>query len=316
MSDSYSLVTGAAGFIGSQLTNELLRQGHNVLAIDCFLPDLYAIEPKKSNWNNLISIGDSDLIKVEFDMRNDDFTSLPRVTIKNIFNEAAMPGLSSNWLQSKIYYECNVYALNRLLEFARKQPLNSFVHASTSSVYGTHAIGNENQELKPISPYGVSKLAAEKLIQAYFLQFGLPYKILRYFSVYGPGQRPDMAYSKIIRNLLTDTPFTIYGSGLARRSNTFVSDVVQATIMASEKGKLGEIYNISGGQVATLLEIVSILEKLANKELRIVKGESRKGDQAETQGDSTKALKDFNWQASTPLHIGLEKQFAAAISYN
>ena len=192
MNSSFTLVTGAAGFIGSAVCQRLLSEGRKVVALDCFLPNLYSNEIKYLRWQSLQS---PNLVKIEFDLRIDDFSRLMEFDIDSVINEAAMPGLIADWSNFAPYYECNLTGLNRLLEFTRIKKVNSFVQASTSSVYGKQAVGNEDQDLNPTSPYGVSKLAAEKLLLAYNDWYGTPVKILRYFSVYGPHQRPDMAYA-------------------------------------------------------------------------------------------------------------------------
>lgn len=313
MTSSFALVTGAAGFIGSRLTQKLLEQGVNVVAADCFLPDLYSPEAKRKRWDSLPTNSRGELMKIEFDLRTDDFHRFDKYAINSVFNEAAMPGLSTDWEKFSPYYECNLSALNRLLEYSKSLQLKSFVHASTSSVYGKNAIGYESQDLNPTSPYGVSKLAAEKLLLAYFEWFSVPIKILRYFSVYGPNQRPDMAYAKIIDCVLNDKEFTIYGDGEQRRSNTYIDDVIDATILAESKGKPGDVMNVCGSDTISLNEVISLIEEFSGKRLQTRKADGRKGDQRETSGSNAFALARLGWTTKVDFREGIKRQFEAAL---
>jgi UDP-glucuronate 4-epimerase len=313
MSTVYTVVTGAAGFIGSRLTQELISRGRNVIAIDCFLPDLYDNQIKINRWNSLMSSSTGELVKLEFDLRTDDFRKLSDYAIESIFNQAAMPGLQSDWAKFAPYYDCNLSALNRLLEFCRNLELNSFVQASTSSVYGRLAIGDELQQLNPDSPYGVSKLAAEKLLLAYHRTNGTPVKILRYFSVYGPFQRPDMAYSKIIRSLIENSDFVLHGDGEQKRSNTYIDDIVEATILADQFAPLGSTMNICGDESITLNQAILLLEEFSGKKLRRVKGMRRAGDQQETSGLNSIAKTLLGWNPKIGIKEGLRNQFLAEV---
>ena len=313
MTDNYVLVTGAAGFIGARLTEKLLLENRNVIALDCFLPNLYSAEVKVNRWERLKSVKTGNLELFEFDLRKDDFSILREFNITSVFNEAAMPGLVNNWGDYAPYYDCNLSALNRFLEFAKELQLESFVHASTSSVYGKLAIGPEMQDLNPTSPYGVSKLAAEKLLLAYNEWFGIPAKILRYFSVYGPYQRPDMAYAKIIENIKTDTEFTMYGDGNQRRSNTYIDDIVEATMLAETRAQARDIMNICGDETISLNEAISIIEESSGKMLRRKLIDGRRGDQQETSGSNIFAKKRLGWEAKTGIREGLATQVAASL---
>jgi UDP-glucose 4-epimerase len=313
MSESHVLVTGAAGFIGSRLTEKLLLEGRNVLALDCFLPNLYSAELKRQRWKAFDNIKSGHLVKVEFDLRTDDFDALSKFEIDSVFNEAAMPGLNPDWSNFAPYYECNLSALNRLLEFVRKNEVKSFVHASTSSVYGKSAVGDENQDLNPTSTYGVSKLAAEKLLLAYYEWFGIPVKILRYFSVYGPHQRPDMAYAKIIRAIQNGDEFTIFGDGEQKRSNTFIDDIVEATILAEPKATAGDIMNICGEDTISLNEAIAMIEDVAGQKLNRKYGNVRTGDQRDTSGLNAKAREKLGWTSRVGIREGLSRQVKASL---
>jgi UDP-glucose 4-epimerase len=313
MSESHVLVTGAAGFIGSRLTEKLLLEGRNVVALDCFLPNLYSAELKLERWEAFDNIKSGHLVKVEFDLRTDDFEALSKFEIESVFNEAAMPGLNPDWSNFSPYYECNLSALNRLLEFVRKNEVKSFVHASTSSVYGKSAVGDENQDLNPTSPYGVSKLAAEKLLLAYHEWYGIPVKILRYFSVYGPHQRPDMAYAKIINAIQNDHEFTVFGDGEQKRSNTFIDDIVNATILAEAKAEAGDVMNICGDDTISLNEAVEIIENLMGKKLIRKNAGIRTGDQRDTSGFNSYAKNKLGWNAQIGIREGLNQQVASSL---
>jgi nucleoside-diphosphate-sugar epimerase len=313
MSGSHVLVTGAAGFVGSRLTEKLLLQGRNVVALDCFLPNLYSAGLKRERWKAFDKIQSGNLVKVEFDLRTDDFEALSKFDIDSVFNEAAMPGLNPDWSNFAPYYECNLSALNRLLEFVRNNDVKSFVHASTSSVYGKSAVGDENQNLNPTSPYGVSKLAAEKLLLAYYEWYGIPVKILRYFSVYGPHQRPDMAYAKIIRAIQNGNEFTIFGDGEQKRSNTFIDDIVEATILAEFKATSGDVMNICGEDTISLNDAILMIEEFAGRKLICKYGRIRTGDQRDTSGLNTKAKEKLGWTSRVGIREGLSLQVKASL---
>ena len=222
-----------------------------------------------------------------------------------------MPGLVTDWSNFAPYYDCNISALNRLLEYAKSIPIKSFIQASTSSVYGKQAVGIEEQDLNPTSPYGVSKLAAEKLLLAYNEWFNLPVKILRYFSVYGPHQRPDMAYAKIIKALVEESEFTVFGDGEQKRSNTYIDDIVNATILAEERSPSRTIMNICGDDSISLNQAILILESKTGKKLRRVHAPGRTGDQRDTSGLNKKAKEILNWTAAVGIQEGLAKQVDA-----
>ena len=308
MSETYTLVTGAAGFVGSRLSEMLLKENRKVIALDCFLPNLYSREAKIARWERLSS---PNLVKIEFDLRSDDFSQLSRYSIDSVINQAAMPGLIADWANFAPYYDSNISGLNRLLEFTKTLNLKSFIQASTSSVYGKLAIGAENQDLNPTSPYGVSKLAAEKLLLAYNDWFGTPVKILRYFSIYGPNQRPDMAYAKIIKALYDEGEFTVFGDGEQRRSNTFIDDIISATLLAEELAPPRSIINVCGDDTVSLNQAISIIEKHSGKKLRRLNAAGRTGDQRDTSGANSQAKELLGWSAKVGIEEGLLRQVSA-----
>jgi nucleoside-diphosphate-sugar epimerase len=190
----------------------------------------------------------------------------------------------------------------------RSKPLDRFLYASTSSVYGRFGSGDEGLPTMPISPYGITKLAAEHLCRAYGDAYDLPLVMLRYFSVYGPRQRPDMGYHRFIKWMLQDQPVTVYGDGLQVRGNTFVSDCIEATVTAVE-AKVGELYNIGGGETATVWDILHKLEAIGGRQARIQQEAARPGDQRYTFADTAKLRRHFGWQPRTGLDDGLARQW-------
>jgi UDP-glucuronate 4-epimerase len=308
MDAGLKLVTGAAGFIGSRLVHTLIANGHRVVAVDAFLSELYPASVKVKRWEELNS---PNLIKIEMDLRVDNLKLLDDFEIDSVFNQAALPGFLSDWSSFKNYYDCNLMVVNRLAEYFKGRNIRSFVQASTSSVYGKYAIGSEVQDLNPTSPYGVSKLAAEKMLLAYHEWFDLPVKILRYFSVYGPHQRPDMAYAKIIDALVNDFEFTVFGDGEQKRSNTYVDDIVDATILAEGHAPSRSVLNICGDETVSLNQAISILEMEIGKKLRRVDAPGRTGDQRDTSGINDKAKEVLNWTAQVGIREGLANQVKA-----
>ena len=301
------LVTGAAGFIGFAVVQELLRKQVPVVALDALLDGLYPAQEKIARLEILRA--HPLVTTVTSDLRSADLGDLPS-DITHVVNEAAMPGLGLSWEDFNLYSSCNTLAVSRLIDVARTWPLEKFVQISTSSVYGKNAIGNEDQALRPVSPYGITKLAGENLVLAHFEDSGFPATVLRYFSVYGPGQRPDMAYRKFIHAALHGEAITLRGSGEQSRSNTFVDDVADATVTALFSSTEGEVFNISGGEERTINEALGIIEELVGHPLEITRVESARGDQMRTAGDSAKAREILGLKNSVNLEEGLAQQLA------
>ncbi len=300
------LVTGAAGFIGSHLCERLVQEGHEVLGVDAFIP-YYDPAIKKRNLAELLN--HPRFRFYDLDLRTADLNHLVS-SVEYIFHLAAMPGLVQAWQDFEGYWTCNVLATHRLLEAIRTAAsrLRRFLYISTSSVYGRYASGDESLPLKPISPYGVTKLAAEHLCRAHAEAYGLPLVVLRYFSVYGPRQRPDMAYHRFIEALLRDEPVIIYGDGLQVRGNTYISDCVEATLRTMDACP-GETYNVGGGEAATVWDIVRKLETITGRRARIRQEAARPGDQRYTFADTTKLRLHFSWQPQVGLDEGLRRQW-------
>lgn len=305
---SRCLVTGAAGFIGSHLCEALLDQGHDVVGLDAFIP--YYPRPVKES--NLAAARRHPRFAFhELDLRTADLDGVVS-GCEVIFHEAAMPGLMKSWSDLDLYASCNLVGTQRLLEAARKVRAAHFIHVSTSSVYGREATGPEDSALNPCSPYGITKLGAEHLCRTYAEGFGVPVTVLRYFSVYGPRQRPDMAYHILFRCLLRDEPFTLYGAGDQTRSNTYVADCVRATVLAMEQRDraVGRTFNVGGGEVVSLIDAIALMEEIAGRKLNVQRKPDRPGDQKHTAADITRIGAVLGYRPSTPVRRGLEAQWA------
>jgi nucleoside-diphosphate-sugar epimerase len=301
------VVTGAAGFIGSHLCEELLNGGHAVTGLDAFIP----YYPAAAKERNLAGPAVRPNFRFHrLDLRTDHLDAA-LADAEVIFHLAAMPGLVKSWSDFDGYWTCNVQATQRLLEATRRAAprLRRLIYISTSSVYGRFASGDETLPTKPVSPYGVTKLAGEQLCRAYGETYGLPVVALRYFSVYGPRQRPDMGYNIFIRAMLRQEPITVYGDGQQVRGNTYVSDCVAATI-AAVGAHPGEVYNVGGGEAATLWDIIHKLEALAGRPAVIKQEAARPGDQRYTFADTTKLRSHLGWGPRVSLDDGLARQWA------
>lgn len=299
------LVTGAAGFIGSAVVSELAARETQVVALDGLLGGLYPPDEKIQRWERL---GDIPAVhRVTLDLRDGDLAALPN-DITHVINEAAMPGLGPSWSDFDLYSSCNLGTVARLIEHAKRWPLEKFLQISTSSVYGREAVGGEDLATAPVSPYGATKLAAEHLALAHFRDNQLPVAILRYFSVYGPGQRPDMAYRKFIAHALSEKPIDVFGDGSQSRSNTYVDDCVVATVAALDTARDGEIYNIAGGTEKSLNEALALIEAAVGKDISVNYLPRARGDQDRTFGDSTKAKEELGFSHNVSLEEGLQRQ--------
>jgi nucleoside-diphosphate-sugar epimerase len=299
------LVTGAAGFIGSHLCERLLHDGHSVAGVDAFIP-YYPRALKEANLLNLRS--QRAFTQYTLDLRTDALdVILDGVDV--VFHLAAMAGLVKSWIDFDLYQSCNLTATQRLLEAVRRTPsVKRLIYASTSSVYGRYSTGDESMPTRPISPYGVTKLAAENLCRSYE-EFGLGTVVLRYFSVYGPRQRPDMGYHRFIAALLDNQPITVYGDGQQMRGNTYIDDCIDATV-ASLQAPFGETYNIGGGETASVWDILHKLEAITGRRTAIRREPARPGDQRSTCADTSKLQRHLGWQAKTALDEGLARQVA------
>ncbi|MCJ7710942.1 MAG: NAD-dependent epimerase/dehydratase family protein [Chloroflexi bacterium] len=299
-------VTGAAGFVGSHLCEALLDAGHHVVALDAFVP-YYPRELKERNLAELR--GSERFIFHETDLRSDALEPILEAS-DAVIHLAAMAGLALSWRDLELYASCNLLATGRLLDAVRSTGIRRLVHVSTSSVYGTEAVGNEGLPLRPISPYGVTKLAAEHLVSAHAAAFGIDTVVLRYFSIYGPRQRPDMAYHRFIEAMLDGRTIDVYGDGEQSRSNTFVGDAVSATLLALERGRSGTVYNVGGGETITLNEAIELIAEAIGVRPEVIRGPTRPGDQRHTAADVTLAAQELDWRPVTAAREGLVRQVA------
>jgi nucleoside-diphosphate-sugar epimerase len=299
------LVTGAAGFIGSHLCEALVRDGQDVVGLDAFIP----YYPRALKERNLQFLSQQpNFIFFERDLRTDELApALDGVNV--IFHLAAMPGLLASWKNFDLYATCNVQATQHLLEAARiNGRVQQFIYASTSSIYGDYVVGPETTPPQPVSPYGITKLAAEHLVKTYERQFGLPTTTLRYFSVYGPRQRPDMGYQIFIERILNGQSITIFGDGTQSRSNTYVMDIVRGTRLASERFTSGAVYNIGGIDEVSANDVIHLLEDITGRKAIIHYGPSRPGEQSRTVADITRAREHLGYEPRTSIREGLTAQ--------
>lgn len=305
-----ALVTGAAGFVGSHLVEALLADGRHVRGIDCFTP-YYDRATKEANLAEARRNGAFEFH--EADLRTTDLASLLE-DVEVVFHQAAQPGVRLSWAEGFAEYEsCNLLVTQRLLEATRGLPLRRFVYASSSSVYGNaqQYPTSEASPTDPHSPYGVTKLAAEHLCRLYASNYGVPTVSLRYFTVYGPRQRPDMATHRLIEAALNGQPFPLYGDGSHVRDFTYVGDVVAANLLASRQPlPAGEVINICAGGSVTMSELIEMVGTAVEGSVSVDLQPEQPGDVHRTGGDSTVALKLLGWSPQTSLSHGLSAQVA------
>ena len=301
------LVTGAAGFIGSHLSEALAEAGHDVVGVDCFT-DYYARALKEANLARLRDLPNFRLL--ELDLSEDDISELLD-GVDAVFHLAAQAGVRGSFGDGfETYLRHNLYATQRLLEAAIAHPLRAFVYSSSSSVYGNASQFpmTEQTARRPVSPYGMTKLATEELTATYHRCFGLPVVGLRYFTAYGPRQRPDMAFTRFIRAILDDDPLTVLGDGSQVRDFTFVGDIVEGTIAAAQRGRFGSVYNIGGGHAVQLLAAIAAIERVAGRRGRIELAPPQRGDAYRTGCDCALALSELGYAPRTVLEDGLAAQ--------
>jgi UDP-glucose 4-epimerase len=302
------LVTGAAGFIGSHLSQRLLKQGFSVCGVDNFT-DYYPRWIKEKNLSALRS--EKNFIFLEEDINLINLNKLLK-KVDCVFHLAAQAGVRTSWGQSfSEYIRNNIEATQRLLEESKELPLQKFINASSSSVYGfcPELPMSETSPLHPYSPYGVTKLAAENLCYLYFKNYGVPTVSLRFFTVYGPGQRPDMAFHKFFKSTSENKPITVYGSGKQTRDFTYITDIVNAIFACIEQGQTGETYNLGGGNRKELADLFPLFEEICEKKISIQWEEKQKGDVPHTLADIQKAQKDFGYNPQTHIDEGLLEEW-------
>jgi UDP-glucose 4-epimerase len=305
-----NIVTGAAGFIGSHLVEALLGQGQKVIGIDQF-NDYYDPALKRKNVAKFEAHPDFEL--VEGDIQALDWQAL-LTEAEVIYHQAAQAGVRASWgIGFRAYTERNINATQILLEAAKDAKyLKRFVFASTSSVYGDAETLPTAETIcpQPVSPYGITKLAAERLCRLYYQNFQVPFTALRYFTVYGPRQRPDMAFHKFFKAVITDEAIPIYGDGQQTRDFTFISDAVAANLLAATvPAAVGEVFNVGGGSRVVLADVLNTMEKIVGRPIRRNHIERAMGDARDTAADVSKANKLLGYQPQVSLAEGLEQEW-------
>jgi UDP-glucose 4-epimerase len=302
-----ALVTGAAGFIGSTLTDALTTSGVDVVGLDCFT-DYYDRSTKEGNLQaarrrTTFRFVEAPLQTVPLDDLLDGVT--------HVFHLAAQAGVRGSWgAEFQTYTSHNVEATQRLLEALKARPIERLVYASSSSVYGDVAAlpMREDGFVQPVSPYGVTKLAAEHLCNLYHASHGIPVVSLRFFTVYGPRQRPDMAFHRFVRAALVGTPIQLFGDGTQTRDFTYVDDVVTALRAAGDRGRPGGVYNIGGGSRVAMNDVISAIERITARRLDVRRQPAEKGDMRDTFADTTRARQDLDFHPAWTLEAGLRQE--------
>lgn len=305
-----NIVTGAAGFIGSHLVETLLKRGEEVIGVDEF-NDYYNPLLKRKNISHLQNYPNFTLIEGNIQFLN--WQEL-LADVEVIYHQAAQAGVRASWGKGfRTYTERNINATQVLLEAAKDaKKLQRFVFASTSSVYGDAETLPTHEGIcpAPVSPYGITKLAAERLCTLYYKNFGLPFVALRYFTVYGPRQRPDMAFHKFFKALLKNEAISVYGDGQQTRDFTFISDAVAANLAAASAAEVaGEIFNIGGGSRVTLTEVIDTIEEIVGQPILRNYSVKARGDAHHTAADISKAQKILNFQPQVSLTEGLQHEW-------
>jgi len=306
MSEPHALVTGAAGFIGSHLVDRLLGDGVRVTGVDCFT-DYY--EPALKHANLARARAAERFRLLELDLAAADLAALPDVSV--VFHQAAQPGVRASWgAEFAGYVRHNVLATQRLLERYRSGALERFVYASSSSVYGDAERYPTDEALlpRPFSPYGVTKLAGEHLALLYARNFQMPVVALRYFTVYGPRQRPDMAFHRFCRALLRGEPIPIYGDGRQSRDFTFIDDAIEANLRAWKRAAPQAVYNVGGGSQVEVLEAVRLFEQALDARANLRFEPRPPGDPLRTRADATRIERHLGFKPETPIARGIQAE--------
>ena len=303
------VVTGACGFIGSHLTDRLLSLGHEVVGIDGFVP-FYPREYKDRNIGGARGSSRFRLHETLIETSPD----LPKILegADAVFHLAAQAGVRASWGDDFAgYVEHNVLGTQRLLEAMVTADVRRIVYASSSSVYGdVDALPLvETMALSPVSPYGVTKLAAEHLVHLYGKASGLSVTSLRFFTVYGPRQRPDMAFHRFLKAVRDGNPITLYGDGLQTRDFTFIGDLVDVLVAAIDRGQPGLVYNVGGGQRVSVLKVLETIGEVTGRDVRVDRQAGQKGDMRDTLADTTRAARDLGFVPATPLAEGLKAEW-------
>ena len=305
-----AIVTGVAGFIGSHLAERLIKKNYKVIGIDCYT-DYYSKKIKKDNLKNCFK--SKNFIFLEKDIMNLNLEPILRKA-DYLFHEAAQPGVRNSWGDEfKIYVKNNIMLTQKILESAKKvKHLKKIIMASSSSVYGNQkGTMIEDKTLpNPISPYGVTKYAAESLGNTYAKNYNLPVISLRYFTVYGPRQRPDMAFSRFILAALSNKPIIVYGDGNQTRDFTFVSDIIDANMSCIENNIDSNIINVGGGHIISINKVLNLLSEKIDKPINIHFMKKQSGDVEHTNADIEKASKLLKYKPQITVKEGLDYQIA------
>ena len=303
-------MTGAAGFIGSHLAEKLVASGRSVVGVDAFTA---YYDPSRKR-GNIAKLRESQRYRlVDGNLRDLDLDELLE-DVDTVYHLAAQPGVRRSWgREFEVYLEENLHATQLLLEAVRAKEVGRLVFASSSSIYGDAEMlpTPESAAPLPVSPYGLTKLAGEHLCRLYFTRFGVPVVALRYFTVFGPRQRPDMAFTRFIEAASQGRELEVFGDGLQSRDFTYVDDAVDATLAAGERGAPGELYNVAGGTQATVLEVIEALAQILGREISVRHLPPVPGDARHTGGDTGKARRELGYAPATSLQEGLERQVAA-----
>jgi len=292
------VVTGAAGFIGSQLLRTLIERGHDAVGWDAFT-DYYDPALKEENARGL-PVERVDLATDPLDVSG----------IDGVFHLAGQPGVLSFGNVFPVYVRQNVLASERLFAAAAAGGART-VLASSSSIYGDAETypTSEDAALRPLSPYGITKLACEHLAYAYGREFQLDHAVVRYFTIFGPRQRPDMAFTRMVMSMVEGRPFELFGDGTQSRSFTYVDDAVAATILVMERGSPGGVYNVGGGEEVSMRQVIETLQEISGRQLELVETGWREGDARRTAADTSRIRGDIGWAPQTPFTAGLEAQW-------
>lgn len=294
------------------MSEALVKEGHSVLGVDCFT-DYYSKVVKQRNLSTLNRAKEFKFVEADLASSN-----LPHLLsgIDVVFHLAAQPGVRASWGKTFSHYvRDNIVATQRLLEATKAEPITRFVYASSSSIYGDSEMmpTPENAVPMPVSPYGATKLAGEHLCRVYLRNYGLPFVALRYFTVYGPRQRPDMAFSKFISRISTGKKIEVFGDGRQRRDFTFVKDIVAGSILAL-RAKPGTTYNVGSGKTTSLNDVISAIASITGRNAKVTRREVALGDVRNTSADISAIAKDLGYWPRTNLTEGLKLQVEAQLA--
>ncbi|MEC9301547.1 MAG: NAD-dependent epimerase/dehydratase family protein [Acidobacteriota bacterium] len=310
-----ALVTGVAGFIGSSLAEMLIARDADVIGVDCFT-DYYERSIKEDNLSRLLS--KSRFHFTELNLLNCNVADLLK-GVTHVFHLAAQAGVRRSWGQDfSICTSLNINVTQALLDACVHQPIERFVYASSSSVYGNQVAlpMREDALPRPVSPYGVTKLAGEQLCLLYHLNHDVPAVALRYFTVYGPRQRPDMAFHRFLKAAIKRRPIQLYGDGQQTRDFTFVDDIVTATVAAATAGIPGRVYNVGGGSRVSMNQVIELIATITGSSLEVDRDATQNGDMRDTYADITLARSDLGFGPTVALPDGLRAQHEWLSRYN